>query len=159
MIVFIYGPPASGKTTVGEKISRELAGFEFFDLDRCIEIEVGKTIPAIFKEYGELRFRELESEVLEKIIKKHQNRSLILSLGGGTLLDERNRKLCENFGIVFLLEPPSEDELARRIASKPNSRPLGNKLAERAVHYASFPNHFLASDIEPILEYARKSKI
>ena len=163
MTVFIYGPPASGKTTIGEKIARELGcEAEFLDLDLCIEQEAGASIPEIFKMHGESWFRELESKVLAKIVRDHtisSSKTLVLSLGGGALLDKTSRELCESSGTVFCLEPPTLEELERRIASRPSSRPLGNRLAERAMHYASFTHRFQASNIEPVLKCARKPKI
>ena len=68
----------------------------------------------------------------------------VVSLGGGTLLRDDNRSLCEENGTVFCIDTPSDEELARRIGAAPGSRPLGDKAKERAAHYASFPNRVAA---------------
>ena len=46
--IFLYGPPGSGKSTIGQELARQLDR-EFVDLDLRIEEKAGKTIPEIFK--------------------------------------------------------------------------------------------------------------
>ncbi|MBR6463538.1 bifunctional shikimate kinase/3-dehydroquinate synthase [bacterium] len=135
--IFLYGPPASGKTTVGRNLSLSL-GRPFFDLDEAIEEKIGKKIPAIFEEGGEALFRKIEKETLLELTQKENFNSSVVSLGGGTLLDPENRMLAEKAGRVWLLEAPSPEELEKRFQRNPNTRPLGNKAEERKEHYASF---------------------
>ena len=137
--IFIYGAPASGKSTLGKALAERL-GLSFVDLDERIVAEAGVSIPEIFKTRGEAAFRDLESKVLRDVISGPK----VVSLGGGTLLRDENRALCEEDGTVFCLDTPSDEELARRIGAAPGSRPLGDKAKERAVHYASFPNRVAA---------------
>ena len=137
--IFIYGAPASGKSTLGKALAERL-GVGFVDLDERIVAEAGVSIPEIFKTRGEAAFRDLESKVLRDVISDPK----VVSLGGGTLLRDENRALCEENGIVFCLDTPSDEELARRIGAAPGSRPLGDKAKERAAHYASFPNRVAA---------------
>ena len=151
--VFIYGAPASGKSTLGRALAERL-GVGFVDLDERIVAEAGVSIPEIFKTRGEAAFRDLESKVLrdeispsaEKLSTLNSQLSTltVVSLGGGTLLRDENRALCEENGTVFCLDTPSDEELARRIGVTPGSRPLGDKAKERAAHYASFPNRVAA---------------
>jgi len=138
--IFLYGPPASGKTTLG-KVLAERLGATFVDLDAAIVEAAGRSIPEIFATDGEAAFRDLESVALAKAMGEAD----VVSLGGGTLLREDNRKLCEENGTVICLDAPSDEELARRIGNAAGSRPLGNKAKERAAHYASFPNRMAAS--------------
>ena len=144
--LWLYGPPASGKTTLGRLLAARL-GTTFLDLDEEIEKAAGRTIPAIFAEDGEPFFRDLESETLRKIAARRDSDTpcgAVVSLGGGTLLRPENRALCEGAGTVLCLDAPSNEELARRIGAAPGSRPLGDKARERAPHYASFPNRVAA---------------
>ena len=134
--IFIYGPPASGKTTIGKALERAL-GAKFVDNDAAIVEFEGRSIPDIFKTDGEPVFRKIESETLRKVVAGGAN---IISLGGGTLLDPKNREFCEATGTILCIDTPSDEELERRIGSAAGSRPLGNKAKERAPHYASFPN-------------------
>jgi len=138
--VFLYGPPASGKTTLGKRLAEALK-VPFVDLDAAIVDAAGKSIPEIFAQEGEAAFRDRESKTLESVI---AGEAPIVSLGGGTLLRPENRALCEAKGTVICLDAPNEEELARRIYAAKGSRPLGNKAAERAPHYASFPHRLAA---------------
>ena len=151
--IFLYGAPASGKSTLGKALAERL-GLSFVDLDERIVAEAGMSIPEIFKTRGEAAFRDIESKVLQEVISasceklstfNFQLSTLtVVSLGGGTLLRDENRALCEENGTVFCIDTPSDDELARRIGAAPGSRPLGDKAKERAAHYASFPNRVAA---------------
>ena len=137
--IFLYGAPASGKSTLGKALAERL-GVGFVDLDERIVAEAGMSIPEIFKTRGEAAFRDLESKVLWEVVSEPK----VVSLGGGTLLRDENRALCEESGTNFCIDTPSDEELARRIGAAPGSRPLGDKAKERAAHYASFPNRVAA---------------
>ena len=54
--LFLYGPPGSGKSTLGKLLARRLAR-PFVDLDAEIEKAAGRSIPAIFAAEGEAGFR------------------------------------------------------------------------------------------------------
>ena len=137
--IFLYGAPASGKTTLGAALAASL-GVEFVDLDAAIAAAAGRGIPAIFAAEGEAGFRRRESEALAAVVASHGGSRRVVALGGGALLSDSNRALCESSGTVLCLDTPPGEELARRLADKPSSRPLGDKARERAPHYASFPN-------------------
>ena len=151
--IFLYGAPASGKSTLGKALAERL-GADFVDLDERIVAEAGMSIPGIFKTRGEAAFRDIESKVLRDVICATDEKLLtlnfelstltVVSLGGGTLLRDANRALCEENGTIFCIDTPSDEELARRIGAAPGSRPLGDKAKERAAHYASFPNRIAA---------------
>ena len=135
--IFLTGAPASGKTTLGRRLAERL-GVRFVDLDDEISSAAGCTIPEIFASRGEAAFRDLESRTLADVVRRGD--AGVVALGGGALLRDENRTLCESAGTVLCLETPDEAELARRIGAAAGSRPLGDKARERAAHYASFPN-------------------
>ena len=146
----MYGAPASGKSTLGKALAERL-GLGFVDLDERIVAEAGMSIPEIFKTRGEAAFRDIESKALKEVVSgiiprlPTSNSTLaVVSLGGGTLLRDENRLLCEENGTIFCIDTPSDEELARRIGAAPGSRPLGDKAKKRAAHYASFPNRVAA---------------
>lgn len=137
-MLFLYGAPASGKSTLGSRLATAL-GVPFLDLDAAIVQAAGRTIPEIFFADGEEAFRDLEARTLRQV-----GDAGVVALGGGTLLRAENRAFCERAGVVLCLETPSDDELARRIGAAKGSRPLGDRAKERAAHYASFPNRVAA---------------
>ena len=131
--LYLYGPPASGKSTLAKSLAKEF-GRMYVDLDEEIVRRVGLTIPEIFKSKGEAEFRRIESETLREL------NYPIVALGGGTLLDPANRAFAEENGFVAVLDV-DDATIAARIAADGNTRPLGDKLAERRAHYASFAHH------------------
>lgn len=131
--LYLYGPPASGKTTMAKRLAKEF-GRMYADLDEEIASRAGRSIPEIFASGGEKEFRRLESIALREV------RAPIVALGGGTLLDPDNRAWAEEHGFVVVLDADDET-VARRIAAARGTRPLGDKLAERRAHYASFEHH------------------
>ncbi len=147
MKIFLYGPPASGKSTLAKRLATALR-IPAIDLDIEIERETGRKIPEIFANDGETAFRQIESATLRKTVETAGS-DIIIALGGGTLLNEDNRRYAEENGIICCIDTPSDEELNRRIEAAGKSRPLGNKAKERAAHYASFPNRITATlDLE-----------
>lgn len=134
--IFLYGPPASGKTTVGQALAKALK-MRFVDTDLLICQREGCNISEIFATKGEGYFRETESAALAEACAIES--PCVVSLGGGTLLKAENRALAEANGAVICIDAPSDEVLNARILAGEVVRPLGNKAKERAPHYASFP--------------------
>ena len=65
MRIFIVGPMASGKSTLGKKLAQTL-NIDFVDTDREIEKKAGAEISWIFEVEGEKGFRERERKALKK---------------------------------------------------------------------------------------------
>ncbi|MCZ2127848.1 MAG: 3-dehydroquinate synthase [Anaerolineales bacterium] len=141
--IFFYGPPASGKTSVGRIVAQNLR-LPFVDLDRRIESDAGMSIPQIMAQRGESAFRDLETSALKALIENESE--YLVALGGGALLREENRALAESGGKILLLDADLQT-LFERAQRQPNERPLltgelKSKLEalmkKRAAHYASF---------------------
>jgi len=71
----------SGKSLIGRALAKHLK-IDFVDLDDYIEAQENQTIATIFKTKGELGFRKLEFQYLEKLMETPKN--WVLALGGGT---------------------------------------------------------------------------
>lgn len=134
--IFLYGPPASGKTTVGKALAKALK-VRFVDTDALICQHEGCDISGIFANKGEEYFRDAESKALQEACAIEED--CVVALGGGTLLRAANRELTEEKGAVICIEAPADEEIQARILASEVVRPLGNKAKERAPHYASFP--------------------
>tara|TARA_B100000953_G_scaffold132654_1_gene109566 strand:+ start:458 stop:964 length:507 start_codon:yes stop_codon:yes gene_type:complete len=124
MHIFIVGPMASGKSTIGKKLAKTL-GVDFIDIDKEIERKAGVEISRIFELEGEEGFREREKKTLKELSGGNDS---VISTGGGAVLRIENRELMKSKGKVIYLETPVELQLERTLKDK--IRPLlskGNK--------------------------------
>ena len=124
MRIFIVGPMASGKSTLGKKLAQTL-NIDFIDTDKEIEKKAGAEISWIFEVEGEKGFRERERKALEESIKEDD---VVISTGGGIVTVKKNRDLIATMGKVVYLKTPLELQLKR--TEKDKKRPLlakGNK--------------------------------
>jgi shikimate kinase/3-dehydroquinate synthase len=94
----------SGKSTIGRILSSVLDK-EFIDMDSEIERRTGKTISSIFDEEGESAFRKLEKSLLKELVSKD---NIIVSTGGGIILDEQNRRILRAESTIYLKLPPAD---------------------------------------------------
>ncbi len=123
--IALIGFMATGKTKIGRLLVKYLGKeYQFIETDERIIQEVGKPIPKIFAEEGELKFREYETSVCRKMSNLNK---VVISCGGGVILDEKNiENLRKNCHIVLL--KASLDEIRKRILKNgKESRPLIDK--------------------------------
>lgn len=100
---------ATGKTTVGKMLAEKLH-WSYVDTDILIEQRTGLSIPAIFEQQGEPYFRDIESEVIQNVIK---NNHQVISTGGGIVLREQNIIMMKSNGLVVSLTATPEVIFAR----------------------------------------------
>ena len=67
MRYFILGYMGSGKTTLGRALGQHLE-VDFIDLDALITSEIGSSIVSFMEDKGELAFRKVEHNVLERFL-------------------------------------------------------------------------------------------
>lgn len=114
---------AAGKTTLGKELAQRV-GAPFIDLDNYIEEKEGKTIPEIFETEGENKFREMEASSLEDILEEYISEnpetlndntlcSLVISLGGGAVMNPRCRDLISRFTFCVYIKRDIETLLSR----------------------------------------------
>ncbi len=118
--IVLTGIMGTGKTTVGRVLSKKL-GLKFIDMDSEIEKQEGLKIKEIFEEYGEERFRDIESEMA---IKAAKNKKVVISTGGGIVLRDENIDTLSENGIIVNLTAIPETIIERTIAN--DDRPLLN---------------------------------
>ncbi len=129
MNIILIGFRGTGKTTVGELLSKRLER-DFIDSDKSIESSTGKTIKQIFEKDGEEGFREIEAGVIAKLSKMDNK---IIAAGGGAILRDNNVKNFKNNGFLVLLEAAPEiihervtqdEKTAQQRPSLTNKKPL-----------------------------------
>ena len=121
--IILVGMMGSGKTTVGKELSK-LTGMPLLDMDAVIEEQIGKSIPDIFRDEGEGRFRALETallQYLENFVSSGKG-ATIISTGGGVVLREINRTILKRMGYVVWFDVTVEALIER--TSRANNRPL-----------------------------------
>lgn len=118
MNIILCGFMGSGKSTIGKLLARQLNA-EFIDLDDYIVEKRGMTISDIFSKYGEENFRKSETQAAKNISKLD---NLIVSLGGGTVVNPKNAEILKTSGKIILLYISPETVYQRLKNDK--SRPL-----------------------------------
>ncbi len=122
---------ASGKTTTA-RLFAKTTGLPYIDLDEAIEQRAGKTIPELFKEEGEIKFRKVEHEVLKETV--NGSEGFVLSLGGGTPCYANNDEVLQREDVISVYLKASIEELVKRIESQEGQRPLVNALKGEELH-------------------------
>ena len=151
-IISLIGFMGSGKSTIGKLLAESL-GYQFIDSDREIEKSIGIPIERFFTECGETAFRELEKKLLLSLKGKNK---IVLSCGGGAVIDSENREFLKNSTTCFWLYSSLENSVKR---IDDGSRPLlktGNPLntakelfSRRRDLYADACDVLVSSDMEP----------
>lgn len=99
--IILTGLSYTGKTVVGRAIAQML-GWPFVDTDDLVvNLAEGKSIPDIFAEWGEARFRGLEKQAVGQACSRGK---VVVSTGGGAVLDAGNRAMLAGAGVVFWLD-------------------------------------------------------
>ena len=107
--VYLIGPMGSGKSSVGRALARALR-CAFLDSDAEIERRTGVDIRYIFEKEGEAGFRARETEILTDLT---EQRGIVLSTGGGAVLDPDNRRRLAETGFVVYLQVSLEQQWER----------------------------------------------
>ncbi len=116
--IVLTGFMGTGKTEVGRALA-QLKGLKLIDVDNEIENSEKMTINDIFEEFGEEKFREIETEMIEKVSREE---NVVISTGGGAVLKQQNMDALKKTGIVICLMATPETILER--TGNSDERPL-----------------------------------
>lgn len=100
----LIGMPGSGKTTIGQAVSKKL-GRDFIDSDDEIKKIIKTDISDYFEKYGEEKFRDVETEVIKNISKLS---GAVIATGGGAVLRQENVDALKMNGVLYFLDRPLE---------------------------------------------------
>jgi shikimate kinase/3-dehydroquinate synthase len=139
-LVFV-GFMGAGKTSAARRLAKRF-GMDVVDADAAISEQIGMPIDRCFAEYGEARFRELESELVGELLERA--RGGVYSLGGGALHSARIRAALKRH-ITVLLDVDVNTAWERAAG---RGRPLARDPHEfRALYIRRRPLYMAAADV------------
>jgi shikimate kinase len=119
--VVLVGFMASGKSTVGERLAREL-GWSFVDVDRRIEERAGSTVAEIFRAEGEGAFRALEARTTRAALAEPER--VVATGGGWPAAEGRMDRLAADPHTLTVWLRVAPAEAVRRATAQGPGRPL-----------------------------------
>ena len=123
--IVLIGMPSCGKTTIARILSKRLSK-AFYDSDKEIVKLINADISSFIKSNGETNFRNIESSVIENLAKQN---GIIISTGGGVILNKDNMNRLKQNGIVVFIDR-SLDNL-----TPTESRPLTSNIEDLKKKY------------------------
>jgi shikimate kinase len=137
MLLSLIGYRGSGKSVVAQAAALRL-GWEWVDADVEIELRAAKSIAAIFADEGESHFRNLESSVLEDLLRRDRT---VLALGGGIVLRDSNRRL---------LNSARREGRGKTVWLKASPQTLWDRIVADAATAARRPNLTVGGGLEEV---------
>jgi shikimate kinase len=119
--IVLIGFMGTGKTAVGRVLAQRL-NRKLIEIDALIVKTAGKSIPDIFKNDGEIAFRELEIKAIKQAA---AGENQVIACGGGAVLNTINIDRLRATGVIINLAAAPEIIL-QRTSGENGSRPLLN---------------------------------
>jgi shikimate kinase len=145
--IILTGFMGVGKSSVAKHVSYMIRA-ERCDLDELIERRTSRSVTDIVENDGVEDFRKIETDVLAEIVCDTDIR--IISLGGGAWMNESNRELIKQHGLVSIWLESTFEHCWANISASKKDRPLARKRAmalklfeERQPVYCLADWHFL----------------
>ena len=99
--IVLLGHMGSGKSTIGKSLAKKLS-IDFLDSDQEIENFMNMKISDIFVNHGEVKFREIEENVIKKVF--NTNDKKVIALGGGSFENKNIRNIVKEKNISIWLK-------------------------------------------------------
>lgn len=142
--IVLIGMPGCGKSTIG-KFLADVLNRPFVDADAKIAEAAGMDVPSIFSNFGEARFRELETEVLQEFGKRSGQ---IIATGGGCVTQNVNyHPLHQNGKIIWIRR--NIDALPTDGRPLSQSNDLHTLYNQRKPMYEAFSDFAIDNDGKP----------
>ena len=131
----LVGFMGAGKSTIGPLLATK-AGMTFVDLDSEIERHAGQKIEEIFQEQGEVHFRQLERDLLQRHLASPQGS--VIAAGGGALENSATKEIVLEKSLSIWLDVSLETAKQRLNATQRDNRPLfSNSAAKLEILFAA----------------------
>jgi shikimate kinase len=150
--IILVGFMGTGKTVTG-RVLAERTDLELVDMDSIIEKRAGRPISDIFATDGEAGFRKLERALAHEL---SQRDGLIISTGGGIVLDPDNLADFEKTGLVVCLTASPEtifqrleNDTTRPLLSGDKKNQIGELLERRKPLYDAIEHQIDGDRLDP----------
>ncbi|MGA8284524.1 MAG: shikimate kinase [Candidatus Sulfotelmatobacter sp.] len=149
--MILVGFMGAGKSSVGRAMAEQL-GWTFEDLDDRIEQRAGRKVPEIFRDSGEVGFRQAEHTALKELMRELQAvPKRIVALGGGAFVQRENAMLIEAGAVPTVFLDAGVEELWRRCRQQAEDegleRPLHGSPERFADLYDARRQHYLRASL------------
>lgn len=134
--IAVAGFMGVGKSTLGKLLAEALER-DFADTDREVEALSGRTPSQFFAAGDEAEFRRLEAQVIRDLVARGP---IVVSLGGGALLDPASRRLLQRETALVHLHVPWS-HLRIHLAQIAEGRPLLSGKSVPEVHRMYLARH------------------
>jgi len=158
--IVLTGFMGAGKSTVGLLLA-EQTGWDFLDLDTCIETTTKRSARALFDALGEAGFRQLESDLWATALQRSQ---AIIAPGGAVIDRAANQSiLAQSRGsFIVFLDAPFQTLIDRCLRQEQQQggtfRPLLHKTEIAMARYAE-RSMLYANHAHRVIDVANKSPV
>ncbi len=122
-VIALVGLRGAGKSSIGAAIAKKL-GVTFVELDELIAREAQMTLETIFEIHGERYYRDVEREVLRRLL--DAGKPCVLATGGSIVTDPETWALLRSRArTVWLKATP--DEHWQRVVAQGDVRPMRDR--------------------------------
>ena len=136
--VFLVGFMGAGKTSVGRALAQRLTWI-FEDLDDRIEQREARTVPEIFRNFGEPEFRRAERDALQEVLEELEGRGAprIVALGGGAFVQATIAARLKTARVPTIFLDAPVEELWRRCEQQSGAQEIVRPLLTARDRFAA----------------------
>ena len=116
--IVLIGMMGSGKSRLGHALAHALE-VEFYDSDAIVEERAGRSIPDIFEEFGEAKFRQAEQNTILELL---DTGLCVIGTGGGAITSPETLAAIKAQGVSVWLQADMTTILSRVLENE--NRPL-----------------------------------
>jgi XRE family aerobic/anaerobic benzoate catabolism transcriptional regulator len=122
-IVALVGLRGAGKSSIGAAVAARM-GVPFVELDELIVREAQMTLSTIFEIHGERYYRDIEREVLRRLL--DAGKPMVIATGGSIVTDPETWGLLRSRARTVWLKATPQDHWSRVVAQG-DVRPMRNR--------------------------------